>query len=598
MTAQAIEDIPASWKHINDIPQIEQMIAHVKSDPIFRDEFFFRETNNPENAADGTYQPPAPFQALMWETLDQNDVIWIQGARGSSKSSGVARWLDGYCLVEPGTKAGIFAPAFRQSKQFHDYCVYYMQSNFGVDSHIYKLESELAADPVRGQEVLMKYKNTSLVEALPSGDGQKLRGKRFNVIVIEEAYQLQAEFNKQHILPMGNVKVGNRRTKTIYITTSWYTDVYAYTILQDIARHIQNGVPGYAIIDIRLQDVLSSGFPFDRKHILHQLEADSDHTTGKLSDDLKMTFFNVWIKSGASFYTNGMVSECQSPTVQVYDKRIPGDETPMVSGVDPATSGEDKCAMGIISCPGNDERYLRAIHQWKHLRPEEIAGNIHKMVDLYDTKIIVMDKTGGLGKIIADLCMKDLQLIDGQWQKRVPICMWDHPDARMARAHLVLTLPSDERMKIGVIGPRYDSSINSGGEADLKNVLHQNMRRVMQNGKFFAPKMLKDEDYYKSNLGEIMDNIIEGLGQFPKIDRKRGPNGKDILTDTRGNFTFTRPPKDDGAYAIIYANYAANIYYRMLEGKGNRGDVPGIWGENVEESKLREQHHQIILPRL
>jgi hypothetical protein len=472
-----------------------------------------------------------------------------------------------------------------------------MQSNFGIDSHIYKLESELAADPIRGQEVLMKFKNGSFEEALPSGDGGKLRGKRFNVIVIEEAYQLQAEFHKQHILPMGNVKVGNRRTKTIYITTSWYSEVYAYTILQDIARNVVNGVPGYAIIDIRLQDVLASGFPFDRKHILHQLEADSDKVTGKLSDDLKMTFFNIWIKSGASFYTPGLVSDCQRTDLPVYDKRPDKDETPTVLGVDPAFQGEDKCAMSVMGCPGNDERRLWSVYQHKKQRPEEIAGNIHKMVDIYGMKTILMDKTGSMGIHIAELCSKDMQLIDGTWQKRQPIYIWDHPDARNGRAHIILTLPRDERILIGVMGPRYDSTISS--EQGLKNTLHLTMKDKMQNGKFFAPKLLKDEDYYNSERGEIMDNILESLSQFPKIDRKKTADGKNFVVDTKGNWMFTRPAHDDGAYSIIYANYAANIHYRMMEVSKRSDGIPFLWGGDDETDKMRQEStHQILLPRL
>lgn len=592
------DDIPDQWKKIDDIPPIEEMVKKLQSDPIFADAFFFQETNNEANEADGTYQPLVDYQGHMMNEFDKNFVTWVQAFRGSAKSSSLARWVVGYCLRFPGTKVGIFAPSFRQSKQFYQYCVEYLRANSNVDSHIYKLDTELTADPTFGQEPIIKFKNGSSIEPLPSGDGGKLRGRRFNIIIVDEAYQLQREFHDAHIMPMGNVKLGGRRTKTFYLTTSWYTEVFAFSILQGILRNVMRGRSGYSFIDIDLSDALDNGFPIDKAHILHELESMSDEVTGKLNDDAMMTFFNKWIKTGASFYTASMISECQQPHVEVYDKRPEKDASPMVLGVDPATVGENRTAMSVISCPGNDERYLRAIHQWKHLRPEEIAGNIHKMVDVYDTPTILMDKSGGLGKMIADLCTKDMQLIDGEWQKRVPITMWDHPEARQARAHIVLTLPSDERMKVGVIGPRYDSSINSGGEADLKNVLHQSMRRVMQNGKFFAPKILKDEDYYNSTRGEIMDNIVEALAQFPKIDRKKGADGKTPITDSRGNFTFTRPAEDDGAYSIVYANYAANIYYRMLEGKWNRDELPALWGTSPEDNYFKEQTHQILLPRI
>jgi hypothetical protein len=572
------------------------MVTKIQTDPVFADSFFFQETNNPENAANGVYQPLVDYQGYLFDVLDKNDVVIIVAARGSAKSSSFARWLDGYCLRFPGTKGGLMAPSFRQSKQLHDYCTGYMYANSGVDSHIYKVESELDGDPKRGQEVIMEFRNTSSIEALPSGDGSRLRGRRYNVLGIDEAYQFQRELLTSHIMPMGNVKIGNRPTKIVYMTTSWYTDVYFYEVLQDVARQISRGRPGYAIVDIRLDDVLKSGFPFDKKYILHQLESQSDPTTGKLTDELQMTFFNKWIRSSANFYTPSMLSDCQREDIPVLEKRAENDTTPTVLGVDPATSGDDRCAFAVIGCPGNDERILRAVYQYTKLKPEEISGYIHKMVDLHGMKTILMDKTGALGFQIAELCMKEKQLIDGTWQTRQPIMMWDHPDVRNSRAQLILTKPSDDRILLGVMGPRYDSTISS--EIDLKNTFHLTMRGALNNSKFFAPKMLKDEDYYNSERGEIMDNIIESLAQFPKIDRKKLPDGKTLQVDSRGNFYFTRPSKDDGAYAIVYANYAANIHYRMLEGKRNTDDFPFMWGRSSDVEKMRQETHQIVMPRL
>ncbi len=591
----APDNLPDEWKSINDIPSIEEMIEKIQSDPIFADAFFFQETNNPENAADGTYQPLVDYQGLAFQEFDRNHIEWMQGARGSAKTSTFARWVTAYCLRFPGTRVGLFAPSFRQSKQIFEYCVNYMQANFGVASQIYRLESELVAEPTHGNEPIMKFRNGSFIEPLPSGSGSKLRGRRFNIIGIDEAYNLDREFHVSHVMPMGNVKIGGRPTKIFYLTTSWYSDVYSYTILQSIARNVAKGRPGYGILDIQLGDVLKSGFPFDKQYILHQLEERSDPETGKLDDDGKMTFFNVWIKSGATFFTPTMVRDCQRSDIPVIAKRPEGDETPTVLGVDPATTGEDKCSMSVIGCPGDNERRLRAIYQYKKLMPEEIAGQIHKLTDLHGSKVIVMDKSGSLGLIVAALCARELQFIDGQWQKRQPIMIWSHPEARNARAQIVLTFPSDDRIRLGVMGPRVDSAPQ--GELDLKNTMLISMKNMFQNGKFFAPKMVKDEDYYDSEIGTIMDEITESLAQFPKIDRKRKPDGKELLVDYRGNFHFTRPAHDDGAFSIIYANYAANIHYRMLEGKLNRDEVPALWGSSAEND-MRLQSHKIVLPNL
>jgi hypothetical protein len=372
--------------------------------------------------------------------------------------------------------------------------------------------------------------------------------------------------------------------------------VYAYEIYKSIAREVAAGTPGYAIVSINLDDVVKSGFPYDKKHILKQLKDQSDEN-GNLSDEAKMTFFNIWIKGGASFYTPGMVAECMRPDIPVIQKREEGDTSPSVLGVDPAFQGDDKCAMAVIGVPGNDERRLQALYQYDKQEPKEIAGNIHKCVDRYGMEHILMDKTGATGMIIADLLAKEDQFIDGIWVKRKPIMLWDHKDVRDARAKLYLTLPSDEKIKEAVMGRRVDSGIS--GEISLKNVLHLNMRQSMQNGKFFAPKMLKDSDYYNDECGEIMDNILEACAQFPKIDRKKTLDGKSLYVDERGNWKFTKPAKDDGAYAIIYANYAANIYYRSLEGKRDTDQIGFHWGgDDAMERAQQETGHTILLPRL
>jgi hypothetical protein len=597
---QSYSDIPDEWKSITDIPPFEEMIQRIKQDSIFADSFFLQETNNTDNEADGTYQPLADFQGYIFETLDTNDTVWIQGARGSAKSYTTARWVVGFCLRNPGVKVGIFAPSFRQSKQFWDYCALLISQNSKIDAHVYKLEQELAKDPVRGAEVKIEFRNGSFIEALPSGDGSKLRGKRYNVIIIDEAYLLDEEFHRSHIMPMGNVKLGKINTKVIYLTTSWYAEVYAYSILKTIAARIAAGVPGYAIIDIQLQDVLASEtFPFDKKHIIAQLEDQADPVSGKLSDEAKMTFFNVWIKSGTQFYTPSVVQGCMRTDVPVLAKGIEDDKRPMIMGVDPATIGEDKCAFSIGFAPGNDMRQLCATYQETKLTSKQIAGYIHKMVDRYpQIKLICMDKTGAMGAEIAEHCGNEEQLIDGQLVKRQPIMLWDHPDARNSRCQIVLTKPSDERIKIGVYGRRFDASV--GGEADLKNALHLNMKSAMENGKFVTPKLVKDSEYYDSECGGIMDAISESMAQFPRIDRKKMPDGKTLIVDARGNFTWTRPMRDDGAYSQVYFNYGCQIWYKMHEGRREDGRTTWLWSSSADERKEEQQDatHQIILARL
>lgn len=598
-TQSEYDALPPEWRSVDDIPSIEEMINHVKHDVVFADQFFFQESNDPRNQDEGTFEPLYDYQGAAMRTFDENDVVFFQASRGSAKSYTIARWCILWALRNPNQKILLCAPSFRQSKQVFDYVLQILQNNWGVDSHIYKLEQEVDQDDIkRGHEVIIKFSTGSSIEALPMGDGSKIRGRRATVVFCDEFYLFSQVMHDSHLSHFLNVERGNTRPKMIYATTAYYQDCFAYKVLSDIARSIRDGIAGTAILDVTIEDVIESkravgeneppgtrtAFPAALRHIYRQLRNARDPVTGKLSDDALMQFFNLWIKSSAGFYKTDVIFGSQSDEVKIFTARPEKAEYPFVLGVDPAGQGKDKIAMGIIGCPGSDRRELNALYQWEKLSEEEIAGHIHQLVDKYGIKLIVIDKSGTLGHAIAEKCCAPLQsnkslrecnyktsqIINGVHEERQIITPWDHPDAAHARAQIVLTVPSDDKLCEGFYGPRYDGG--PGDEIGFKNALHISMRAMFDNGRFKVPAKIKDEMYYEattpmaSSDGEILDNIREALAQFPKIDRERVGEGEDSIlkVNERGSWYFTRPKKDDLAYAIIYANWGANIIYKQV----------------------------------
>lgn len=618
MPSETYSDLPLEWRKPEDIPSIEEMIDEVRNDVMFADQFFLQESNDPRNFSDGTYAPIFDYQGSAMKTFDENDVVFFQASRGSAKSYTFARWAILYALRYPNQKIVLTAPSFRQSKQVFDYVIRILESNWGVDSHIYKLEQEVDKESIkRGHEVIVTFANGSYIEALPMGDGKLLRGRRATVVFCDEFYLFSEHMHRSHISHFLNVQVGERAAKIIYSTTAYYQECYAYQVLMEIAQFIRDGVPGYAIIDVTIDDVISSkrvpglddnvllSFPAARKWILHQLKTAVDPVTGQLNEDALMQFYNVWIKSSSTFYKYDVVNASQRKECKVLTRAPEKCPFAFVLGVDPAAHGTDKCAMAILGLPGAEERHLNALYQWKNLKPDEIAGKIHELVDLYGIKLIVMDKSGSLGNIIADECCKPpdvsktgketgyktMQIINGERKECTIITPWDHPDAAFARAQIVLTKPSDDMMGVGFYGDRYDQGM--GSEIDLKNALHISMRAQFESRKFLTPAEMDDEAYNVANPlsttdGEILDNIREALGQFPKIDRKRDNNNV-IKTNERGAWYFLRPRHDDAAYSIVYANWAANIYYRKSPQRTNSD--PGIVWDSPETLSVGTTNH-------
>jgi hypothetical protein len=590
---------------------MEEMCARIKRDWLFADEFFFAESSDYRNYQEGTFEPLYDFQGAVTKTCEENTWVWIQASRGSAKSYTVARWVVSYGLRFPFQAVKIIAPSFRQSKTLYDYCATVIKTNSKIDALIYKLEQDIPEDNIkRGHEVIMTFINGSSIEALPAGNGDTLRGKRATVLILDEFYLFPREIYVSHVVPFLNVQKGEQPAKLIHLTTSWYQDCFAYSVLMDGARYIKMGRPGYAILDITIDDVIQSWrpvgedepentkkiFPAELPVILHQLETGTDKITNLLSDEMLMTFYNQWIKSSANWYRTDKIMESQSTDVPVLDAQPSGWTVPCVLGVDPAGMGNDNTQMALFSLPGNDIRNLHAVYKWSKISVEEIAGNIHKIVDRFpNVKNIVLDKSGTLGYQVAEKCGSKQQLIDGIWVERIPIFPHDHPDVLQGRARIILTRPSDELMISGLYGPRVDSTISS--EIELKNAFHLDMKARFENSTIKTACTTADAEYFneKSSKGELLDNIREAMGQFPKIDREKNRQG-DPLVDSKGNYYFTRPRKDDGAYAIIYGNWCANIVYKALTPKKRPDIPPVVWLSASEEVPI--ETHQVVSPRM
>jgi hypothetical protein len=577
------------------------MCEHIRKDSLFSDVFFFPETNNWQNWEDGTFEPTFDYQYVIDEAIEKYSVIWIQASRGGSKSSRTARGTSKYLLRNGNQACKIVGPSFRQSKESYKYCLKYVRQNSYGENLFYKLEQDIPRDSIReGNDQIFEIANGSTCQALPAGDGETLRGQRATILWLEEFFKADKTLVTSHVKPFLNVKRGDRDNKLIYVTTSWYQDAYAYTVLQEVAKAMKAGSKRHYIVDVTIDDVIRSErlyladepedstilkhFPADLGQVYEQLQSGTDPVTGVLSDEMLMTFYNKWIKSSANFFRTDKVYDSQSDDVPLLESKPEKFPYPLVMGVDPAAQGADACEMAVYSLPGNNHRHCHAVWKWEKQKPEEIAGHIHKMVDLYGMKDIVLDKTGALGHQIADLCTRKTQLIDGIWQERQPITPHDHPDALFARAHIILTKPSDELMVSGLYGPRVDSTIT--GEIELKNAMLLDMKARFESGEIKCAARAKDSDYNtvdeKISKGDLLDNIREALAQFPRIDRLKDKDGKP-KQDARGNWYFNRPTKDDGAFAMIYANWAANIAYKRIGKPTRADDIPAIWDTEVNQ---------------
>lgn len=105
--------------------------------------------------------------------------MWVW-SRGLSKTWLGVLALVVYCMLYKGTLAGIIAPSFRQSK-------------IAVQDKLIKdlmdrspfLRSEISRYTVSQAEAVVEFYNGSRITAIPTGDGNKIRGYKFHIIMAD-----------------------------------------------------------------------------------------------------------------------------------------------------------------------------------------------------------------------------------------------------------------------------------------------------------------------------------------------------------------------------------------------------------------------------
>lgn len=138
-----------------------------------------------------------PFQEIVIKSMIQKDYTLGILSRGIGKSwsTGVYAFLE--AIFTPNCKIAILSKTFRQSRQIFQ----------NIEDIASKADASLLAECFAGKpshsndEWSMKFDNGSVIKALPLGDGQKLRGFRFNVLIIDELLLMPEKVLNEVIMP-------------------------------------------------------------------------------------------------------------------------------------------------------------------------------------------------------------------------------------------------------------------------------------------------------------------------------------------------------------------------------------------------------------
>lgn len=139
-----------------------------------------------------------PFQTIAIKGMMLSDYSMMVWSRGASKSFSTAVYIILECLLSPNANIGVIANNFRQAKMI------FMK----VQDILSKPEAKLARDCVSHADIVKKGTDmwelkigNSKATALPMANGERLRGFRFNRIVLDEFIVIPEKIFKEVLLP-------------------------------------------------------------------------------------------------------------------------------------------------------------------------------------------------------------------------------------------------------------------------------------------------------------------------------------------------------------------------------------------------------------
>jgi len=355
-----------------------------------------------------------PQQKHLIEWWNSNFGV-CTASRGYGKTFVAAVFIALKTMLYPGIKVGLIAPSFRQSK-----LIFAEFKQFYDDSPL--LQAEIKKPPTVGTdrcECIFKSRpgyRPSTIIALPVGsDGGKIRGSRFNIVVIDECVHLPENVFRAAIRPMLSTTLdpienvereekiaaglidpseeeGQSANGFFAITSGYYKFNYWWKIIESFNEKIlqakKEGTKSLYSLQFVPYYHMSKGF--FQEHIIAEAKADDP-------EHIFLTeWCAYWIDDSAGAFKMSLLRSCQSS--ECVPRKIGDPKKEYIVGIDPARNN-DSSALVIVEV-GFPCKLVYIQEQIDVPWPKQ-AENILNLLKHYNVKAIYLDTFGG-GQTLAD----------------------------------------------------------------------------------------------------------------------------------------------------------------------------------------------------
>lgn len=477
------------------------------------------------------------FQRIILRSLWFKKYNLLLMSRGIGKTWMLALFAVLRGMLYPEVMIGIVTPSFKQTDFLFDKIADFYEDSPYFRASVHKMQRTTF-------RALCKFHNRAFIEGLPLGTGQKVRGRRYNIIIIDEYAQVGEEIIKLVIRPMMNVKRRGIENKYIISSTAYYTWNHFYTqyLLYNLMkkRNPENyDFHEYTFEDLKMID--NPPFELD-KDVYEMMRMDTTEEMFKMENLCQFPVESV------GFFSAFLIDKC---TPKASETQIPcpieltGDPNAIyVMGIDAArVAGGDNFSISIIKMENGIKKFVRGF-TLNGSPYQEMIYEIRNFLNNFNIVRIHLDAGGG-GTTIKDLLSESYKTIKGE--TFLPILDMDDKDHSYREGVKILKMVNFTR--------------------PLVNDLYMRLKADMQH------KMIQ----FPIDLRRSSDQLLEGAAK-EILETKR----ELLVLQAKGKgnyYQFDVPSqfKKDRATSLSLAVQAANDYLQNTEEKVVSEIGEGFW---------------------
>lgn len=486
------------------------------------------------------------FQRKTLRSLWNKKYNLLLMSRGIGKTWLLALFCVLYAMLNPGVHIGIITPSFKQTDFLFDKISdFYEESAF--------LRAASVKRPQRTTfKAIVRFRNGAWIEGLPLGTGEKIRGRRYNVIVVDEYAFVDENIIKMVVRPMMNVKKKGIDNKYIVSSTAYYTWNHFYLqyllyVVMSAKKSNMYGLHEYTYEDLKM--VSDPPFELD-DDVYEMMRMDTSEEIYLMENKCKFPINEI------GFFTPRLIDNCTprdqiDPVTNLYTQRaipIELEADPVADfytmGVDAARiAGGDNFAISIIRVK-DEIKSLVHVFTMNGKTYQEMVEAIRRLLDVFPVVQMNVDAAGG-GMTLKDLLAQPYKRLSGEILPA--ILDMDDKEMEMREGIKILRMVNFTRPVVNDLYMRL--------KADMQ---HRIMQFPMDIRRFIDKEMEKVAYEILETKRELLVLQAEGKGNY-------------YVFDVPSQF------KKDRATALALSNQASN---EVLDGAFSRAEsqlAEGMW---------------------